>query len=944
MSPVKHSDKRARRENLPTHDPFKRQDAHQHEEEEEEEDEEELPFDGQVAENEDAEWVDGDDDGRDYRWRFGDEIDPLALAEDDASGAQPYQQFERLEYEALAARKRKFLSQEAKDSDKSDRKGKHPELFGASIDEIWEASGLGASRSRKKKKKRGRKPAQLSPELKKKLGDANLLYATSRYEEALDLLKEVVRLAPNMADPYHTLGLVYNSMGNRKKAISFYMLAAHLTPKDVSLWKRLASMSVEDGSTTQAVYCLRKAMKADPEDVHVKWELGALFVELKDFAKAAETYEGILLAHPSDVEVCKMVAKMHHQGGRIEDAKQVLKKLIDEHPTEANLTVVNLLADLHMDNKDFSAAITCIEHARKVYCSGQGLPLDLAVKAGICHAHLGLDSIAERYCEALGKEQAEEFSDLVLQVGDAYMGLGHHKSALKYYGMLDGISSLQNSSLWTKMAQCHVAMNEHAAAVALYQKVVAGATHDVDVRITLAGLLLEINKLEEASNVLVPPHSTECSEEKQPWWLDGRVILMLAKVYYLASRFDSFLEVMVPCLRNALDVEIHNQKVKGKRRLPKRVLLARAKLLDNGGGFNDPFIRFNPVMSGSEKLKASRAKKALAKLEAKKEEKRAAVLAAGLEWQSEDESEPEVMDVELRVQPIPKLFDDEEHCQLIVQACKLLGTRKRYGEALEIINQTLKIAHPNVINKRPELRSLGAEITFKAKDAKHGYECVRYIVQQQPYSLSAWNCYYQAVSSSETRIPRHTKFILNMRTKYPDCVPPMIICGHQFAMISQPQGALREYLQAYKLQPEDPFVNLCIGVSLINLSLGFRLTNRNQCVMQGFAFLHKYQQLSENSQESSYNLARAYHHVGFVTLAVKYYEKVLSHFEKDLHMPQDFLVLQDDILQNVDMTAEKSSKGTCDLRKEAAYNLHLIYKQSGAHGLARQMLKDYCTP
>lgn len=36
-----------------------------------------------------------------------DELDPLALVEEDAQGQLPYEQFERLEYEALAARKRR---------------------------------------------------------------------------------------------------------------------------------------------------------------------------------------------------------------------------------------------------------------------------------------------------------------------------------------------------------------------------------------------------------------------------------------------------------------------------------------------------------------------------------------------------------------------------------------------------------------------------------------------------------------------------------------------------------------------------------------------------------------------------------------------------------------------------------------------------------------------
>lgn len=88
-------------------------------------------------------------------------------------------------------------------------------------------------------------------------------------------------------------------------------------------------------------------------------------------------------------------------------------------------------------------------------------------------------------------------------------------------------------------------------------------------------------------------------------------------------------------------------------------------------------------------------------------------------------------------------------------------------------------------------------------------------------------------------------------------------------------------------------------------------------------------------QESLFNIARAFHHVGFVTLAATYYEKVIAINEKDYPIPK----LQN---ENIDVI-ENEKPGYCNLRREAAYNLHLIYKKSGAVDLARQVLKDYCS-
>ncbi len=47
----------------------------------------------------------------------------------------------------------------------------------------------------------------------------------------MELLLEVVRLAPNAADPYRTLGNIYEVKGDPRKALHFFMIAAHLPPK-----------------------------------------------------------------------------------------------------------------------------------------------------------------------------------------------------------------------------------------------------------------------------------------------------------------------------------------------------------------------------------------------------------------------------------------------------------------------------------------------------------------------------------------------------------------------------------------------------------------------------------------------------------------------------------------------------------------------------------------
>jgi tetratricopeptide (TPR) repeat protein len=85
----------------------------------------------------------------------------------------------------------------------------------------------------RKAKKRARQDpdANLKLEITRKLGEANLMYMTGKFSEAIEILKDVIRMNPMLPDAYSTMALVYEALEDPKKAFNFSLLAAHLTPK-----------------------------------------------------------------------------------------------------------------------------------------------------------------------------------------------------------------------------------------------------------------------------------------------------------------------------------------------------------------------------------------------------------------------------------------------------------------------------------------------------------------------------------------------------------------------------------------------------------------------------------------------------------------------------------------------------------------------------------------
>lgn len=189
---------------------------------------------------------------------------------------------------------------------------KRRKLYGVDVDDIYGTgemeSELGLGK-RKKKGKRGPRP-KFTPELAKMMGEAHMLYALKDFQPAIPILQELVRLAPNVADPYQTLGLIYKEMNEPAKAVEFFMIAAHLTPKDIGLWKDLGLMSRDLGKFRQAIYCFTKAIRHDPNDLDALWDRSMIYMETKDYKKAIDGFRILLKNRPNDPDVTKELARV----------------------------------------------------------------------------------------------------------------------------------------------------------------------------------------------------------------------------------------------------------------------------------------------------------------------------------------------------------------------------------------------------------------------------------------------------------------------------------------------------------------------------------------------------------------------------------------------------------------------------------------------------------
>ncbi|CCH46085.1 Transcription factor tau subunit [Wickerhamomyces ciferrii] len=132
------------------------------------------------------------------------------------------------------------------------------------------------------------------------------------------------------------------------------------------------------------------------------------------------------------------------------------------------------------------------------------------------------------------------------------------------------------------------------------------------------------------------------------------------------------------------------------------------------------------------------------------------------------------------------------------------------------------------------------------------------------------------------------------------------------------------FTRIYKSFKNEPIVCLNAGLAHVHRSMQRSSSNRHLELLQGLKFIFEYYELRNSKnferlehQEAAYNVARVYHLLGLFSIAVEYYNQVLTSFD-DLDIEED-------------------------LKRPAAYNLILIYNESGNTRLSNKIMEDYLT-
>ncbi|KAJ3316929.1 transcription factor TFIIIC subunit tfc4 [Blyttiomyces sp. JEL0837] len=773
--------------------------------------------------------------------------------------------------------------------------------------------------------------------------ERSLIYSGLRfYQKAIDGFSTVLRYSPNNMKAVQELSRIYLLLKEIPKAISLYesALAADRTQRVLEEQER----------------------RAKGLDTNIKGKQPLMITSGGSTSSTTKPFDAMAMGvyeEEGDDEEDEEVIGIIGKDGSIRPAKEVSKGALN-----VGFEELYNLCELYGEVREFEKAAVAIQNVTLRLCGwseediegsfrdlrwelDEGvvgvMPVELRVRLGVCRLWVDDAESAKNHFEALFKYTVEDYPELYVEVASAYREKRMFALAVGIYEMLIKFEQTNIPSTWAGMADCFQQLGNFESAVELYLAAIDVETENTDWKLQLAEVYEALGEEEKAKNLLEEVNHISKTENEKAMLIQPRA------------------------RRSRAVASITTSPAQQPRRRGKGGSRGRGK---RGAGNEEDSERIGAMLvPGSEVSLRRRIT----------EDKAIAIAEERLRIRENHELWERMKTLMDRLHEYVRRVDFLRTArQLIIrfQNHRLFypyktyvapkrkpGTENEpndepdtfegltfdqwyeafstYALALtmdgkdEDAYSALKSAFDANVFYHNEKRKINIRLQMIASAICCGnfgraVDHIRWLTAYRPHDNDMYRLYCavlqggsEAISAFASSISqkyflRQVRALDKMAGKGGAGIgkSPVLLnmYGHILMCARSYTNALMIFAEAVKLSPDDPLINLSIGLGYLHWAMQRRTEKRHWRIAQAFTFLFRYSELRNNDQEACYNIARSFHQIGLKHIAVEYYQKVLDKKVEDPSM---------------------------DLSREAAYNLSLIYVESGSMGLAQYTLRKY---
>lgn len=249
------------------------------------------------------------------------------------------------------------------------------------------------------------------------------------------------------------------------------------------------------------------------------------------------------------------------------------------------------------------------------------------------------------------------------------------------------------------------------------------------------------------------------------------------------------------------------------------------------------------------------------------------------------------------INPLPSV---EDEWNIMRNICLKCIEKNYYYAGLKILLSAINSVVLAPYNQQIVLNAI--KFAYKVRAYKLGFMLCKYLLPKYPLAPQISNifCFFLQKSAAK----KQAKFIFRLAAKYPDNISLNLLDTNVFNDTENYQLIFSRYTELLNKLEDKSQLYFMLGVIVLRLCTFKVGMDRHSLALQGIGFLMKYKEHRGigHEQECYFNIARAHHQVGMVAKATHYYKLALQ--TKPFY--EDYC-----------------------LKHAAAYNLHLIYMESG---------------
>lgn len=166
-----------------------------------------------------------------------------------------------------------------------------------------------------------------------------LLASVATQEGKFDIASQQYRWLqskePKSAQPYSSIGDLYQMQGATQDALASYEKAEQLAPADTKILNSIAILQSQNGQARQAIATLNKQLALDPNNAAAMNNLAYNLAETgTDLDRALALAQGVARKFPNDPGVIDTLGWVYTKRGLNQSAIQVLRALVKKNPNE----------------------------------------------------------------------------------------------------------------------------------------------------------------------------------------------------------------------------------------------------------------------------------------------------------------------------------------------------------------------------------------------------------------------------------------------------------------------------------------------------------------------------------------------------------------------------------------------------------------------------------